>query len=79
MSPDTSPEVKVKAAPKPKTPKPKAEPPTPTRQSARIATRLALAELSGDEAEKISAPSKASCLKDCVSGNITNSFRCMCT
>jgi len=71
VSPDTSPEVKVKAAPKPKaTPKPKAEPPTPTRQSARIATRLALAELSGDESEKKSGPSKVTSFKTCVSGLI---------
>merc|ERR1711881_630250 len=60
QSPDTSPEVKPKATPKPKTPKPKAEPPTPTRQSARIATRAALAELSGDELEKAKAPPKSS-------------------
>merc|ERR1712020_534978 len=42
QSPDTSPEVKPKATPKPKTPKPKVEPPTPTRQSARIAEKAAL-------------------------------------
>ena len=58
--------MKPKATPKPKTPKPKVEAPTPTRQSARIAERVALAELSGDESEKAKEPPKTSKIKDAI-------------
>ena len=82
LSPDTSPEVKPKAAPKaapkPKTPK-VVEPPTPTRQSRRLAEKAAMAELSGDEIEKKeklakrTSSIKASILgKHCLCSSTTN-------